>query len=41
MNQVEFVYAEGLAMGAKSRESAIANAHAAIDRMAETELLAA
>jgi FMN-dependent NADH-azoreductase len=41
MDRVEFVYAEGLAMGDESRNSAIANAHAAIERMTAPELLAA
>lgn len=41
MDEVEFVYAEGLAMGEAPRNEAIARAHSAIDRMAPAEAVAA
>jgi FMN-dependent NADH-azoreductase len=41
IDDVEFVYAEGLAIGEESRQKALAQAHAAIDRLAAPQLLAA
>ena len=41
MEHIKFVYAEGLAMGEETRHSALAEAHAAIDRLVAPELLAA
>jgi len=37
---VEFIYAEGLALGEASVQSSLSGAHAAIDRIADTEALA-
>ncbi len=41
MDTVEFVYAEGLAMGDESKQNALAKAHAAIERLVAPELIAA
>jgi len=41
MEHIKFVYAEGLAMGEERRHSALAEAHAAIDRLVAPELVAA
>jgi FMN-dependent NADH-azoreductase len=41
ITDVEFVYAEGLAISPASREAALARAHAEIDRLAPLELAAA
>ena len=41
MGQVKFVYAEGLAMGEERKHDALAEAHAAIERLAAPELAAA
>ena len=41
MNAVEFVYAEGLAMGEERKQSALARAHAEIERLVMPELIAA
>lgn len=41
MDTVEFVYAEGLAMGDESKQNALAKAHVAIERLVAPELIAA
>ena len=41
MDTVEFVYAEGLAMGDESKQNALVKAHAAIERLVAPELMAA
>jgi FMN-dependent NADH-azoreductase len=41
MSEVRFVYAEGLAISPASKEESIANAHAAIERLAPAELATA
>jgi len=41
MSDIEFVYAEGLAISEASKQQGIARAHAAIDRLVEPELAAA
>lgn len=41
MSDIEFVYAEGLAISEASKEQGISRAHAAIDRLVEPELAAA
>ena len=41
MNTVEFVYAEGLAMGDERKQDALVAAHAAIERLVTPELVAA
>ena len=41
MKRIEFVYAEGLAMGEERKHRALAAAHAAIERLTEPELAAA
>jgi len=41
MTDVEFVYAEGLAIGEESKQQAVAGAHAAIEQLAAPEKLAA
>ena len=40
MSNASFVYAEGLAISPASKEKALANAHAEIDRLAPVELAA-
>jgi FMN-dependent NADH-azoreductase len=41
MDKVEFVYAEGMALGEEHQQQALDRAHAAIDRLTAPELLAA
>ena len=41
MDTVEFVYAEGLAMGDERKQNALAKAHVAIERLVAPELIAA
>jgi FMN-dependent NADH-azoreductase len=41
MSDIEFVYAEGLAMGAATKEQSLAKAHAESDRLASAQLVAA
>ena len=41
MDQVKIIYAEGLAMGEERKHGALAEAHAAIERLAAPELAAA
>ncbi len=41
MDTIEFVYAEGLAMGDERKQNALAAAHAAIERLVAPELVAA
>jgi FMN-dependent NADH-azoreductase len=41
MNDIEFVYAEGLAISEASKEKGLAHAHAVVDALAEPELAAA
>ena len=41
MTDVEFVYAEGLAISAESKAQSIGKAHAHVDRLVAPELLAA
>ena len=41
MDTVEFVYAEGLAMGEERKQNALATAHAEIERLVTPELIAA
>jgi len=41
ITDVEFVYAEGLAMGAASKEQSLAKAHAEVDRLGSAQLVAA
>jgi FMN-dependent NADH-azoreductase len=41
MDTIEFVYAEGLAMGDERKQSALVKAHAAIERLVTPELVAA
>jgi FMN-dependent NADH-azoreductase len=40
ISEVEFVYAEGLAIGAESRESSLSRARAQIDRLFAQQLAA-
>ena len=41
MDTIEFVYAEGLAMGDEGKQNALAKAHSAIERLITPELIAA
>ena len=41
MDNIEFVYAEGLAISPQSKEASLGKAHAHVDRLATPELLAA
>jgi len=41
MNDIEFVYAEGLAISEASKQQGIARAHADIDRLSAPQLAAA